>query len=185
MHAKALTTLRRIVDERPGEDWHNATLAEYVAAHPGTEAAAMAFHSRAFRASHRHTHDGREQVDRLIELLRIVEELESGKFPRSRWTTGAAKLVFEVSFYDINLSQPDAERVLAALLPFLRSHPALTTNPVTSEAYLFMLESTLPEIARQTSGGERTTRRARRVAAGVARSRDRAFREGARPAESK
>jgi hypothetical protein len=143
----------------PREDRHDASLAEYAAAHPGTEAAAMALHARAFRLANRYAHNGREKVDRLIEVLRIVGELESGKFPHSRSTAGAAKLVFEVSFDDNKLSQSDAERALAALLPFLRSHPALTTDPATGESSLYMLESTLAEIGAQTPGGERTTAR--------------------------
>jgi tetratricopeptide (TPR) repeat protein len=147
---------------RPREDSRLAALAEYAATHPGTDAAAMALHTRAYRVAHGGLNGSRSEADhadRLVEVLRIVDELESGKYPRSRWTDGAARLVLEMSFYQAKLSAPDAERALATLLAFLRARPGLATDIAASHAYLHVLASTLPTIAAQTPAGEQAIER--------------------------
>lgn len=73
-------------------------LERYVDAHPGTPGAARALFLQGEELQHTmafHTEQARElsPADRLRRLLAIVEELQSGRYPPSRWVEGAPSLI--------------------------------------------------------------------------------------------
>lgn len=135
-----------------------AALDELVTTHPGTEAAAKALHQKAFNLS-RNAHSlglgtaGSDPTDRFLDVLRIATELESGKYPPSRWVDQAPELVTGFSFFQVKMSPQNAERALFGLTAFARAHFQLANDPDRRESFIHLLSRSIPEVASQTPDG--------------------------------
>ena len=103
-------------------------LEAFIRAHPGTTAAARALHSE---GSYWHTINslgtlepqGADPIHRFTRVLRIVKELESGRYPRSEWTEGAPDLISQFFIPDDARIAPESlDQFLAAYREFVRTH---------------------------------------------------------------
>ena len=103
----------------------------FIAAHPGTTAAAKALYLKGFQWHTINTLGRLEPRDadptaRFMRVLAIVTELESGKYPKSEWVDKAPTLI--VGFFmpeDAKIAPENLDRLIEAHREFVRSHFAL------------------------------------------------------------
>ena len=96
-------------------------LEEVASRYPGTTAAAMALHEKAFQLS-RNLRPGTNPTDRFLEVFAIVRELESGRYPDSEAVRRAPWLAIEMSPRNADLAPEDVSRLLDAFIAFTRIH---------------------------------------------------------------
>jgi tetratricopeptide (TPR) repeat protein len=134
------------------------TLDDLAAAHPGTEVAAKALYTKAAHLARnasalRLAPPGSDPTDRLLDVLRLVSNLESGAYPRCRWVDEAPQVVVDFSLYRAVFSPENAERALAGLMAFARAHFRLSEEPADQNRIFYLLSNRLPEVAMQTKDG--------------------------------
>ncbi|HEX7088014.1 MAG TPA: tetratricopeptide repeat protein [Vicinamibacterales bacterium] len=92
----------------------------------GTAIGAKALYSRGFHLAHNATElDERtrhDPTDRFLEVLAIVGELESGRYPDSEPVRTALKLVFGFSTYEPEFAPANVDRFVQAAEAFLAAH---------------------------------------------------------------
>jgi hypothetical protein len=118
---------------------------------PGTVVAAKAKYTRASWLAHNDSALVREgadpdPTDRLLEVLAIVRDLESGRYPSSQWVEDAPELVVDSYAYRPKISPRNAERLLDGLHRFVNEHQSLLAAP---EGYSvpYVVTKKLPAIA--------------------------------------
>lgn len=102
--------------ERAG---NTTALDEFVRAHPGTSAAARVLRARANMAAAAMSSDDQDPSVRLAELIAIVEELQSGRYPDAEWVRSADSLVVDGVPMD-RIRGSGLERVIDRYEDFLR-----------------------------------------------------------------
>ena len=112
---------------------------------------------------------GGDPTERLMQVVEIVKELESGRYPPSRWTTEAPNLIsgFFVSTEPRPVIPPaNVERMLAAYYDFVRTHFDTRTEDVIDSSIGYVVTSKMSDLfARQgtaAEGVERTLARLER-----------------------
>jgi TolA-binding protein len=103
---------------------YTETLDQFARAHPGTLAGAKALYLLGQAKGMTQCCD--EISVRFQEVLKIVADLESGKFPSSKWVTEAPQLIglFRVEDYEaLKLSPESFERIIAGYKEFIQTHP--------------------------------------------------------------
>lgn len=124
---------------------HRARLAELdrlVRERPGTADAAAALISKASFLAHNGQLLNRNETDptdRILEILAIVKELESGRYPASAVETAPRIVVDLLAAPDQYVSTANAGRLLAAYREFLRSHASLRDGDELYRSGLFSL----------------------------------------------
>jgi TolA-binding protein len=102
-------------------------LAAFAAAHPRSEAAAKAVYVRgmdlavnalALRIEPRKS----DPTPRFLDVIDVVRELESGKYPPSRWVRDAPDLVDSFAAFDPVYGDGSLDRMVDATVGFLKSH---------------------------------------------------------------
>jgi TolA-binding protein len=111
-------------------------LDEFAKQHPGTTAAAKAHFDKAFQMS-RNLNAGvrdlnrgnRAPIDGYLDVLGIVADLRSGRYPASPWVARAPYLAIELSPRNAQFTPGNVERLLAGYIDFVKAH---FTLPATS-----------------------------------------------------
>ncbi len=138
-----------------------AALDDVVDSSPGTTLAAMALHTKGSHIANR-TFDYRtnrradDHAGRLEQVVAIVRELGSGRYPPSYWVRHAPDLVFlvdmaDVTMLDDHLPAADADRALAAYCSFFETHWALLDDEDRSSSARHTLSITMPLLAGSAS----------------------------------
>ena len=101
---------------------------------------------------------GSDPTERLMQVVEIVKELESGRYPLSRWTTEAPNLIsgFFVSTEPRPVIPPaNVERMLAAYYDFVRTHFDARTEDAIDSSIGYVVTSKMSDLfARQGSAAE-------------------------------
>ncbi|HXT71447.1 MAG TPA: hypothetical protein VN700_16950 [Vicinamibacterales bacterium] len=131
-----------------------AALDAFARAHPGTDAAAAALYQKGFDLGHNAQSVGGEKygedpLDRFLQVLAIVEDLET-KYPDSEWARKApSELV--VSFYfrsspPVNFKPGSIDRMLTEYQRFARSHFTAATGIDLANNLGYLLSSRMAEL---------------------------------------
>ena len=141
-----ITALRAFIDKYAGSDvaleaevelimattsnreWI-APLDEFARQHPGTTAAARALFEKAFEIGS-NTASGIRDLNRpnqdpanaLLDVLAIVRELGSGRYPASEWVARAPGLAINLRARNPELAAGNVERLLAGYLDFVQAN---------------------------------------------------------------
>ena len=112
--------------------------------HDGTAAAAKALYEKAsvLSSARQDGKTGKEEdpTDRFMEVLEIVRQLESGRYPRCEWVDRAPSLVVLFSAYEPVYAPANVERVFDAFVEFAVTHFALLNprNPIADTLGYFL-----------------------------------------------
>jgi tetratricopeptide (TPR) repeat protein len=127
-----------------------AALDEFVAAHPGTAAAAKALHTKGFHLALNSfslgERPGHDPTNRLFQVAAIANELRSGRYPSSEWVDKAQELVTRFSTFQPKYVPENVDRMLAAFeaeLPSLLDRYA--QNP-SSDIFTFYIGYRIGEV---------------------------------------
>jgi hypothetical protein len=133
-------------------------LDEFIRTHPGTRAAAKALHEKGFQLKSGNVSPGYEAratdpTDRFFEVLDIVKELESGRYPASEWTERAPELVIQFS-HDPEYAPGNIDRMIAGYTAFLKTHFELDQLDVARNGIGFIVTFRIADLCARK--GERT-----------------------------
>ena len=111
------------------------SLEQIAAAAPGTVVAAKARYTKGFHLARNWNNfvlDGAnpDPTDAFYEVLAIVADLESGRYPPCPWVEQAPELVTGYFMFQPKLTPQSAARMLDGVQQFVRTHPALFTHPL-------------------------------------------------------
>jgi tetratricopeptide (TPR) repeat protein len=118
---------------------------------PGSVVAAKARYTKAFHLAHNGSHFVREggspdPTERFLEVLAIVKDLESGRYPPCQWVDDAPELVTGFYAYQPRISPANAAHLLDGLGAFIFEHQSLlAASDVNSVPYV--VTRRLPAIA--------------------------------------
>ena len=118
---------------------------------PGTIVAAKARYMKAFHLSRNDSTLVRQGGDpdpteRLMTMLAIVQDLESGRYPPCQWVQDAPDLAIGFFVYRPKISPANAARLLDGLRRFAVTHPSLLAAG-DDDALPYLVTSKLPAIA--------------------------------------
>ena len=151
LQAARLAEFERIMrGSSPGA--RSSALDELAARNPGTVLAAKARHQKGVglaNFSHNVLLGGAnpDPTDSFLELLEIVSDLESGRYPPCTWVDKAPELVTGYFMYRPQISPENAERMLAGLWQFARSHLPLLWPSRWNGSMSYMITSLMPRVA--------------------------------------
>lgn len=114
--------------------------------HDGTAVGAHALYALGFRLAHDAVSMTPEvdPTERFLEVMSIVNRLESGRFPKCQWVDDAPKLIIEFQTLNPEYSAPNIARMYDAYLAFAISHLA---NPEVARSSIeYRLEVGLAEL---------------------------------------
>lgn len=99
----------------------------FVRQHPGTIAAAKALHVKGFHLSSGNVYPdieprGADPTARFFQVVEIVQELESGRYPPCEWVDRAPMLVAHFFAYKPTYAAGNVERLLDGYLAFVKTH---------------------------------------------------------------
>jgi tetratricopeptide (TPR) repeat protein len=102
---------------------------------PGTAVAAKARYTKAFHLARNWNNlvlagANPDPTDAFFEVLAIVADLESGRYPPCPWVEQAPELVTGYFMFEPKLTAQSAARMLEGVRQFVRTHPALFTHPL-------------------------------------------------------
>jgi outer membrane protein assembly factor BamD (BamD/ComL family) len=121
----ASTTANRAAWIKPLED--------FAKQHPGTTAAAKALYEKAFQTSANLNFRNQDPTDAYLDVLAIVADLRSGRYPPSRWVARAPWLAIELSPRNPQFTAGNVERLLVGYLDFVKANFTLPTNSQMAE----------------------------------------------------
>ena len=105
-------------------------LDRFVRDHPGTIAAAKALHQKGFQLGSGNVSEiearGADPTARFFQVLQIVKELESGRYPPCEWVERAPTLASMFFASNPTYAPGNIDRHLDAYKEFARTHFALT-----------------------------------------------------------
>jgi tetratricopeptide (TPR) repeat protein len=106
-------------------------LDKFVYDHPGTIAAAKALHQKGFQLGSGNVYPeiearGADPTARFFQVLEIVKELESGRYPPCEWVERAPTLVSTFFAHNPTYAPENIDRQLDAYKEFAKTHFALT-----------------------------------------------------------
>jgi tetratricopeptide (TPR) repeat protein len=115
-------------------------LDEFAKQHPDTTAAAKALSEKAFQIA-RNLNSGIRDVnlgnpdptDAYLDVLGIVTDLRSGRYPASPWVARAPYLGIELSPRSAQFTPGNVERLLAGYIDFVKAHFTLPANSQMAE----------------------------------------------------
>lgn len=122
-------------------------------ARPGTEAAAKARYSKGFHLAHNYQSlvlsggADPDPTDAFFEVLDIVADLGSGRYPACTWVEQAPELVTGWYMYQPRLSPQSARRMLDGMHRFVSTHTSLFDSPVESRRPAYLVTSWMPIVA--------------------------------------
>jgi hypothetical protein len=103
-------------------------LRKFAADNPGTVAAAKALHQAGFQLAVNVGISGRvpkgtDPTDRILQVVQIVNELQSGRYPRCEWTETAPSLVIQVFASQPDYAPHNIDKLLLVYQTLLDQHP--------------------------------------------------------------
>lgn len=131
-----------------------AALDQLIREHPGTVVAAKALSQKAFQLSSSNVYAGRppfesrdaDPTPRLLQMLDIVGELESGRYPPCEWVSGARR--WGAGFFDehARFSPESIDRLIEAYRRFVVTH--FTLDPLFPARYGIgrIIATTIPRL---------------------------------------
>jgi TolA-binding protein len=141
------------------------TLDAIARAHPGTDIAAAAIYQKGFDLAHNAFVTGPDRqpdpTDRFQRVLAIVDELESGQYPKGEWVDKAPSLVVEFNSYKPEYTPEHLDVMLAGYRAVVKRH--LTPDPLNplSNQYGYVITSRMAELFKlkgDADGVDRTLR---------------------------
>lgn len=93
--------------------------------HPGTVLAAQALHTKGFNLAQQSSMSeprGADPTARFLQVIDVVAELESGRYPPCEWVRKAPQLVADYHAFEPTYAPGNAEKMLAAYERFVTSH---------------------------------------------------------------
>jgi tetratricopeptide (TPR) repeat protein len=128
-----------------------AALDDFVAAHPGTTAAAKALHTKGFHLANNFSilgeRAGHDPTGRFFQVVAIARELRSGRYPPSEWVDKAQELVTQFRTYQPQYASESADRILAALEDELPSLLQRYAQHPSSDTFTFFIGYRIGEVA--------------------------------------
>lgn len=123
------------------------------AAQPGTEVAAKARYMKGFHLAHNYQSLVLDQAadadptDAFFEVLDIVADLESGRYPACQWVDQAPELVIGWHTYQPKISEGNARRLLDGMHRFVSTHTALFASALPSRQPSYFVTGTMVTVA--------------------------------------
>jgi tetratricopeptide (TPR) repeat protein len=129
-----------------------ADLDALAASVPGTEVAAKARYMKGFylaRSWNTFVQGGAnpDPTDAFFELLGIVADLESGRYPACTWVEQAPELVLSYFMFQPRISPENAQRMLAGIREFIRTHTSLLASTRQNRTPNFLVTNLMPIVA--------------------------------------
>jgi tetratricopeptide (TPR) repeat protein len=119
--------------------------------HPGSVAGAKALYLKGFKLQSNVAISGLfsrtdDPTNRFMEVLVIVKELESGRYPPCEWVEKAASLVVEFSVFEPKIATGNSDRMLEAYQSFVTSHFVLDDLAPASNGVGYVVTTKMPEL---------------------------------------
>lgn len=119
---------------------------------PGTEVAAKARYMKGWNLAHNWNHfvlagANPDPTDSFFELLEVVADLESGRYPVCTWVDQAPELVTGYFMFRPKISQDNATRMLDGIRGFIRAHVSLLASTRPNRAPNFLITNLMPTVA--------------------------------------
>jgi tetratricopeptide (TPR) repeat protein len=123
----------------------------FIAAHPGTAAAAKALYLKGFQLQFNAIGTieprGSDPTERFIRLMTIARELESGSYPRGEWVDKAPSLVY--GFFaprEAPIAPANIDRMLGAYQEFVRTHFRLDDESPAGNGIGYVVTAKMAEL---------------------------------------
>jgi len=134
-------------------------------AYPGTDIAAAAIYQKGFDLAHNAFVTGPDRqpdpTDRFQRVLAIVDELESGKYPKGEWVEKAPMLVVEFNTYKPEYTPEHLDVMLAGYRAVVKRHFTVDALYPLSNRYGYVITSKMAELYKMkgdADGVDRTLR---------------------------
>jgi hypothetical protein len=134
-------------------------------AHPGTDIAAAALLQKGFDVSVNAFVTGRDRqpdpTDRFLQVLAIVDELESGRYPKGEWTDKVPSLVMQFNTYKPEYSPEHLDAMIDGYRAFLKKHFVVDVINPFGNGFGYVATTKLGELFKlkgDEEGVDRTTR---------------------------
>ena len=132
---------------RPGVPRQTEPLDRFIEEHQGTVAAAKALYLKGYGiAANSGEPKGSDPTERLLRVIGIVEELESGGYPACEWVTNAPSIAVRFFAYEPRFAPGNRDRFVAAYLQFVKTHFSLDPERPGSGGIGAILTSTIPRV---------------------------------------
>lgn len=119
---------------------------------PGTVVAAKARYQKGFQLARNWSNfvlldrADPDPTNAFLEVLDIVADLESGRYPPCRWVDEAASLVTGYSMFQPKIAPDNARRMIEGIVGFVRRHPALITRSA-NESGTYLVANFMARVA--------------------------------------
>lgn len=133
-------------------------LEEFARHHPGTTAAAKALYEKAFQITRNPitrnlNRPDQGPTDSFLEVLAIVRDLGSGRYPASEWVARAPWLVIEMGLRNVTFAAGDVDRLLAGYVDFVRANFTLPEDSLMAEGVNSVVAGQIFELVALQGGG--------------------------------
>lgn len=121
---------------------------EFIQAHPGTTAAAKALYLKGFHLGVNSSSlaEGGDPTHRFFRVLKIAEELESGKYPASQWVSDTPLLVFRSSMYRLTFAPGNLDRVLKTQEEYVKAHLFIEDHEPVSNTVKYFITNDMAKL---------------------------------------
>lgn len=129
-----------------------AALDAIAARHPGTVVAAKARYTKAFQLARNWSNfvlagADPDPTESFLELIAIVKDLESGRYPPCTWVDQAPALVTGYSMFRPAISPANAARMFEGFRQFVGSHLSLLDDAPAGTSLAHVVGSLMPAVA--------------------------------------
>ena len=139
---------------RPGMPRQTEPLDRFIQEHQGTVAAAKALYLKGTGiAMNSREPKGADPTERLLQVIGIVEDLESGRYPSCEWVWKAPSIVAWFYAYEPRFAPGNRDRFVGAYLQFLKTHLSLDREQPARVGVGAMLTSHLPTFLKTEGAG--------------------------------
>jgi tetratricopeptide (TPR) repeat protein len=132
-------------------------LARFVRDHPGTIAAAKALYQKGFQLDANAYPEiearGADPTDRFFQVLQIVKELESGRYPPCEWVERAPTLVSMFFASNPTYATGNIDRQLDAYKEFAKTHFTLADQYPVSTGAGYIITTKMLDLFKQNGEG--------------------------------
>src|SRR5678815_4394729 len=134
-------------------------------AHPGTDVAAAALYQKGFDLSANAFVTGPDRqpdpTDRFLRVLAIVDELESGRYPKGEWIDKAPSLVIQFNTYKPEYSSEHLDAMIDGYRAFLKKHFVIDLINPFANSFSYVVSTKLGDLFKlkgDDEGVDRTLR---------------------------
>jgi tetratricopeptide (TPR) repeat protein len=128
-------------------------LEQFAKQHPGTTAAAKALSEKAFQTARNLNFRNQDPTDAYLDVLAIVADLRSGRYPTNWWSARAPWLAIEMSPSNPQFAAGNAERLLAGYIDFVKANFRLPADSQMAEGVNGVVTNQIFQLYERTGEG--------------------------------